>query len=42
MNGSHIAEVKAVVDAAVDALHSSLRELNQEVSGSATESDSMD
>lgn len=32
LNGSQVSEVKAAVDAAIDSLHSSLRELNREVS----------
>lgn len=32
LNGSHVSEVKTAVDAAIDSLHSSLRDLNREVS----------
>ena len=32
LNGSHVSEVNTAVDAAIDSLHSSLRELNREVS----------
>lgn len=32
LNGSHVSEVKTAVDTAIDSLHSSLRDLNREVS----------